>query len=602
MPVYSKILRKHFEKLGFDMACIDNFADNFEAKASDSMQNIDALRIKLHEIYENNDRMVIYTDFDVDGIMSSVVAYAGFSELGFNVSLFKPTPAAGYGLHIQDINDIIAEYPDAKVLFTGDVGISCNDAIRYAKEKGLTVLVTDHHPSSESCVADIAVNPNQLGETFSHNGICGACVIYRVLEDYAKCYCSPSARADIYRLQVFAGIATISDVMPLLYENRELVRSSVAISRYFFGYELNKGCSSSFHSKPYERAFIGLKKLLEYFQNKKKIKISEDIDEQFYGFYLVPFLNSCKRMDGDMRGVYDIFFSEYIKPIPGYESMSCVETGIKYVEILNDRRKAVTEEVFAKLVAEKEAGISVNSRYMKCEVYIAEVGSGICGLLAARFMSYSGLPTLVLVKNADGSYIGSGRNPEWFDFINSLEAYDPSIVCGGHKGAFGITIPDDAALDRYVGFFNNVVIKAYDEAVASGHIVADTSVVLAYTDAVSYDFIADTADIREYLDELKYYHPFGNSFPAPTFKLVVPLDSYDETMFGSTNQHTKLVTSDGTEILLFNLAADYERMKYYNRDNDCVLVCSGTFCYDTFDNIDYDNISFFCNDIEIVRT
>lgn len=602
MPIYSKILRRHFEKLDFDMSLMDDFAKNFEAKASDTMQNLDAMCIKLADIRASGERMVIYTDFDVDGIMSSVVAYAGFSELGFNVSLFKPTPALGYGMRTTDIDDIIAIYPDVKVIFTGDVGIVCNEAILHAKEKGLTVLVTDHHLSGGPCAADIAVNPNQFGETYSHSGICGSYVIYKILEEYAKRYCSPSTQADIYRLQVFAGIATISDVMPLVYENRPLVRNSVAIARYFFGYELGKTDITSVHSENYCRAFIGLKKLLEYFKTKGKIKTSDDIDEQFYGFYLVPFLNSCKRMDGDMRGVYDIFFSEYISPLPGYDNMSCVETGIRYIEVLSDRRKEITEETFNKLLREKEEGVTDNSQYMKCEVYIADIGAGICGLLASKFMSYSGMPTLVIVKNADGSYTGSGRNPGWMDFTGSLMDYDPSICCAGHREAFGISIPNEDALKGYIGFYSDVVLKAYDDAVASDKIIKDTDIVVAYTDAVAYDFIIDPIDIREFLDEARLYHPFGNSFPEPCFKLAIPLGTYEEKLFGSVRQHTKLVTSDGIEILLFNLAADYEKLKYENRGTNCVLICRGTFRYDTFDNIDYDNICFFCNDIEIVRT
>lgn len=598
MSIHSAILKKHFEKVGFD----ENFFNVYESEATDRMQNIDEMCNELYNIKESRIKMVIYTDFDVDGIMSGVIAYAGFSELGFNVSLFKPTPADGYGFRVKDVDDIIAEFPDTAVIFTGDVGITSNEAIEYAKFKGITVLVTDHHIGTEPSAANIAVNPNQYGETYSHGNICGSYVIYKLLEVYTKRYCSPCAQADIYRLQVFAGIATISDVMPLLYENRQLVRNSVAIARYFFGYELSNGnIAPPVYSANYSHAFVGLKKLLEYFQELKKIRTSDDIDEQFYSFYLVPFLNSCKRMNGDMRGVYDIFFSDYVDPLPGYDNMSSVMTGIRYMEILSNRRKVVTEESYQALLAEKQEGITDNSRYMDCEVYIAKIGAGICGLLASRFMNNSGLPTLVLIQNEDGSYSGSGRNPGWFNFSEKLREHGLPISCMGHKEAFGVYVPNKAALDAYVVFFDKVVCHELKKALDENVVVTDTSVVMSYTGAVEHDFMFDAALVREYLEEVKRFHPFGHAFPAPVFKIAVIPGTFEEKMFGSEKQHVKLITLDGIEILLFNLALDYEKMKYESRNKEHLIIVSGVFRYDTYDDAEYDNICFFADDIDILE-
>lgn len=93
MSVNNAILKKHFENLGFD----DAYFAVYESEATDEMQNVDSLCDRLYDIRKNGQQIVIYTDFDVDGIMSSIVAYAGLSQLGFNVGLFKPTPADGYG-------------------------------------------------------------------------------------------------------------------------------------------------------------------------------------------------------------------------------------------------------------------------------------------------------------------------------------------------------------------------------------------------------------------------------------------------------------------------------------------------------------------------
>lgn len=589
MAVHSDILKKHFDKLGFD----NSFFDSYESETADILQNFDEMCKALRDICVNQTEMTVYTDFDVDGIMSSVIAYAGFSELGFKVNLFKPIPARGYGFHKEDVDDIAAEFPNTTVIFTGDVGIACNDAIDYAHEKKLRVLVTDHHFCAVPCRADISVNPNQAGETYSHNGICGAYVIYMLLEEYAKRYCSPSVQADIYRLQAFAGIATVSDVMPLLYENRQLVRNSISLARYFYNYELiNDSIAPPVHSDNYSRAFVGLKKLLEYFCRKRKIKTQDDITEQFYGFYLVPFLNSCKRLNGNMAGIYDIFFSAYIYPFTGFDKMSCVMNGIEYVEILSERRKLLTDEYFGKLMAEKESG---QNAYADCEVYITDVLPGLCGLLATKFMALSGLPTMVLTKNSDGSFSGSGRCPDWIDIANTLNE-SGLAKCDGHKEAFGVFFADKNSLDEYAVLFKSVVLSALSDAEP-----ADTFITVSNTNSFVCDFSADPELIKEYLSEKKHYSPFGRAFPEPCFKFLIDPDAVRAVMFGQTKQHMKLVTENGMEILLFFMALDYEKLCYECRDKKFVFVCSGTFCLDTYDDIEYDTVNFLCNDIDVME-
>lgn len=596
MAVRNIILKKHFEKHGFD----DEFFKTYEDFTDDELQNIDELCDKLDSIKKLGQKIVVYTDFDVDGIMSSIIAYAGLSELGFNVDLFKPSPSDGYGFRVKDMDDVMNTFPDVSVILTGDVGVTCNEAISYAQSKGLTVLVTDHHIGSEPCVADITVNPNQLGETYSHNYICGSYVIYKVLERYCIKYCSSSTQADIYRLQLFAGIATISDVMPLIYENRQLVRNSVSLMRYFYNYQLdeNNTIAPPVYSSPYMQAFTGMKKLLDYFADLRKIRTVDDIDEQFYGFYLVPFLNSCKRMNGNMNGVYDIFFSSYVYPAEDFENMSCVINGIKYIECLSNRRKELTAEYFSLLCDEKDTNVTDAARYMQCEVYITDAPSGLLGLLGSKFTNITGLPTLVVNKNEDGSYTGSGRNPSWFNFTERLHEHGIAITCSGHKEAFGVYIADDKALADYVDFYNNVIVPEYTARYVDVE-YESTSISISYKGCCNCDFVSDNILIKEFMDEMKRFKPYGHCFPEPRFEYCIKLDFdyVQEKMFGQSNEHIKLITEDGIEILLFNMALDYERLKYENRDKNFVLVCSGVFKYDDFDNAVYDTVNFLANDI-----
>ncbi len=592
MITENAILLKHFEKHGFD----DSFFESYEAIAVDDMQYVNDLLVALYNIKHDGLKIVIYTDFDVDGIMTSVVAYAGLSELGFNVELFHPTPADGYGFRPKDVDDILNYHSNVSVILTGDVGIGCNEAIAYAQDKGLTVLVTDHHVGTEPCIANVVVNPNQLGETYSHNGICGAYVMYKLLERYACLFCDKDAQTAIERLQLFAGVATISDIMPLVYENRQLVRTSVALMQQLFEHnDSMMAAISATRSAEYKQAFVGTHMLLKYFADIRKIKTVSDIDEQFYGFYLVPFLNSAKRMNGDMRGIYDIFFNKYVSPVDGFPNMSCVENGIKYIEILNDRRRELIAEYYERLTAERIAGETSDSVFMEHGVYITDATCGLLGLLASKFQNETGLPVFVVNKNEDGSYNGSGRNPGWFDLSTALAAYGLNIVCSGHKEAFGVFIPDHDALVRYLDFYNDVVLPA--QVMASLDAVDDTRVSIAYNNCVDSDFVSDMALIQDYMNEADKFHPYGKAFPEPLFVYHVPLSSVDEQIFGAEKQHVKLKISNKFEILLFNMALDFERLKREHASSDLIISCEGRFRYNIFGG--KKTVNFLASDISV---
>lgn len=593
MDVKSPILRKHFEKNGFDA----DFFMTYESETTDELQDIDKLCSTLYDIREKKSKIVIYTDFDVDGIMSSVIAYAGLSELGFNVALFKPSPSDGYGFRVKDVDDIYDEYPDVAVIFTGDVGIGCNEAIEYAQSKGLKVFVTDHHTESVVCTADIAVNPNRICETYSHNYICGSYVVYKVIELFAKKYCGFVTQADIYRLQMFAGIATISDVMPLIYENRQLVRNSVSLMQYFYNYQLvSDTIAPPTYSANYMRAFVGMKKLLEYFTEIGKIKKAADIDEQFYSFYLIPFLNSAKRMNGDMRGIYDIFFSSRISPAKGFENMACVENGIKYIDILSARRRELTAAYFNALSEEKQKNETENAAFMQCEVYITDATAGLLGLLGSKFAAMSGMPTLVVNEMPDGSYMGSGRNPNWFDFAGQLQAHNIDIECNGHKEAFGVFIPNKSVLLDYIAFYQDYIVPEYVRLFVDGTLKSDTYISISYQNCVSCDFVFDGIMIKEYIDEMMLYHPYGHAFPEPKFKYYLNLSSAEIKIFGSEKQHAKIITEDGMEILLFNMSLELNKLISDNSGTNFIIVCYGIFRYDKF-NTQFDTINFLANDI-----
>ena len=148
----------------------------------------------------------------------------------------------------------------------------------------------------------------RLDETYSHPKICGAYVFYQCLCFYADTYCDPIVREQICRLHVFAGIGTISDSMPVLYENRKLLQDSIGFCRflYFYGpefvFDMMDGCDV------YRKAFYGLYLVIKHLIDEGKIKDERDIDEVLFGYYIAPMFNAPKRMNADMTIPFSVFF------------------------------------------------------------------------------------------------------------------------------------------------------------------------------------------------------------------------------------------------------------------------------------------------------
>ena len=251
--------------------------------------DINKMSDELDDIYKNGEKIVILPDFDMDGVMSGVVLHAGLSELGFNSELYIPSSTNGYGFSRDDINLIIERHKGVKAIITCDVGISEFDSIKYARELGLKVFVTDHHvPQSGHLLADVAVNPNRVDDTYENKSICGAHVAWQVLDYYVR-----TKRNDIdltqkiEYLRVFAGIGTISDMMSLVHENRKLVNDSVTISQLMLNYDPETGKvdlsesgrpqffqNFTCKSQAYRNAFYGLSRFYYNYAKADKPRIS----------------------------------------------------------------------------------------------------------------------------------------------------------------------------------------------------------------------------------------------------------------------------------------------------------------------------------------
>ena len=268
--------------------------------------SLDEMCQQLKNLHDQKKFLVVLPDFDTDGVMAGVIGWAGLNQLGIPTALYAPHPENGYGITIDDIQRAEQQWPQVSAFITCDVGITCHEALAYAQQQGKTVLVTDHHePDASPIEADCVVDPSADKESYGWDGICGAHVFWQILQRYA-CLYVPSQVEAIEKLRVFAGIATISDMMPLWKENRLLVQQSIADSQKIMA----ASPESLFDNTPVGAALSGLCILYQAFLKNGLLHLP--LDEQTYGWTIAPAINSLKRLEKPLGIVQLIFTSPYI--------------------------------------------------------------------------------------------------------------------------------------------------------------------------------------------------------------------------------------------------------------------------------------------------
>ena len=498
------------------------------------LKDVDVLCGRLADIRREGKKITIIPDFDMDGIMSGTVGYAGLSELGFNVELFIPNPSDKYGFRAEQIDRLLEEHPGTEVIITCDTGIGCTDGAEYAVSKGIEVLITDHHLEKEDATArqwaTVTVDPYAIGEEYAHPDICGAHVLWQCLYRFATLYGSVKDVERIWKLRIFAGVGTISDIMPVLYENRKLVRDAVDITRetWVAGKPFVDFLDGA--SEPYKHAFRGLYAAIKSLSNAGKLRGGpDDLNEEVFGFLLSPVFNSVKRLDGDMERAFGVFFGD-----KQFDDMH-------YLIELNEERKRIANEKFDELLH------GDNPYAPFC--YISDAPAGIMGLLATKMLSETGYPCVVVAQNKNGTFSGSGRSPKWYPFNTRASA--EGFRVSGHEGAFGCGFGGTEDLDRLVAFLTEDVEK--EREAHAGELVEDTDFVIAPDG--SGDVGIDMEMFLDFVDELESYRPFGSGFEMPQAMVDFDAESASWFTMGRDGSHLKAVLPQGFEVICWGEGA-----------------------------------------------
>lgn len=542
----------------------DEYLTEISREDHEPLKDIDTMVRALESARIAGHTVTIAPDFDMDGISSGVLGYAGLKELGFTVNLYIPDYRRGHDLSPADIDDIAEQFPETRVLLTCDGGVNSNDGIRAGQALGWQVLVTDHHQELEpGCAADITVNPCRIDETYALRGICGAHVLYQVLELYAATF-QPMKTWEIRMLRLFAGLGTVSDVMPVLFENRAMVRDSLSIARLLYAAApktipnrfgdfdpdldaidisrtvLLQLLRTDTHDPAYVCALTGFSLLMKAFTQAGKARDIDEIDEGFYGFYVAPTMNSPRRIGTPLSDCFAVFVAE-----TEAQQFAAAQRLI----INNDKRR--------ELVVQHLEELTKGDQPLAPEVYFSSAPSGMYGLLANSMMQRTGQPVIVMNRPTSLTDIvgGSARAPGWFDVITRLGGRD-EFWAVGHQQACGVKLRSAADLDALVDTFREQIQLAIIEA-GSG---IESEPDLRLGTGPRFDASLSEVDrLIDFVRRVETLRPFGHGFTGPVVEVV--LEGFLVQRIGSEAQHVRIISADGTTCLWWNAAEqEFDRL------------------------------------------
>lgn len=362
---------------------------------------------------EEKKKIVIYGDYDCDGVCSTTILYRTLKKLGANFDYYIPNREdEGYGMNSDRIRKLKSE--GAEVILTCDNGISAMEQVEVAKELGLTVIITDHHdiPYIEKegnrinvvPNSDCVINPKQGNCEYPFKELCGAGVALKFSMELVNAM--GRSFSEFYDLFQYAAIATICDVVELLGENRIIVKE---------GLKLINNTSS-----------IGLKALIKATGLEGK-----EISEYHFGFVLGPCINATGRLETADLSV-ELLITEDEK---------YAEELAKKLYDLNVERQELTFDSVESVISKVEEEITNGEKVIL--VYDEGIHESIAGIVAGRVRERFNLPAIVMTKGKDMPK-GSARSIEGYNMFEELNKCKEYIEkFGGHPMAAGLSVKEE---------------------------------------------------------------------------------------------------------------------------------------------------------------
>lgn len=458
----------------------------------------DAYNEIMSEIKKGN-KIRVVGDYDIDGVCSSYILVKSLRRFGANADVRIPDRIKdGYGINDNIINE--AANDKISMIITCDNGIAAHSQMELARKLGIKVIITDHHEVYQEGgkdylpVADVVINPKRSECKYPFKSICGALVAYKLMEYmyerlYGKKMYDDGELSDLLEV---AAIATIGDVMPLVDENRVLVKN---------------GLKSLMNTKN-----LGLRALIKAtgMEGKK-------ISAYSIGFVIGPCLNAGGRLENALVAL-NMFMSRNSDEANEYAM---------HLKELNDERKDLTAmnvKVAVELAEREYADDDI------LVIYLENCHESIAGIIAGRVREALGKPTIILTDafGEDGMIKGSGRSIESYNMFEALyEVKDIFEKFGGHHMAAGMSLKKDR-LDEFRKRLNENSKLTKEDFIQK--IWIDVPLPFSY---ISHDFVR----------ELEKLEPYGNKNEKPKFARK-GIKILSKNILGKNKNVVKMVLED----------------------------------------------------------
>ena len=470
---------------------LQNLSDPYD------LPNMKAAVERIFQAVDEDQRILIYGDYDVDGVTSVTLMLRVLSAYGLNASYFIPKRGEeGYGLselaieRMLEIENNNPEKGGVDLVITVDCGTASLHEIEILNQKEIDVIVVDHHEMSEEgspdCVA--VVNP-KLGD--DHHYLCAAGVVFKLAHALLKERMIENF--DLKECLDLVAVATISDIVPLVSENRLLVRHGLR--------------------KLPQTSNYGLKALQQIADLKGQIT-SMDV-----GFRIGPRLNAAGRMDQPDQAL-NLLMADSVDEAKELGAM------------LNDFN--IERQQFEKRIRD-EAMAMLLEKFDPVNDPVIVLGSrdwhpGVVGIVASRLMRTYYKPTFIIAIDEHGVGKGSGRSVEGVSLVGAIRACDEHLITGGgHDMAAGLSI-DESKLDAFREDFGKYVLETTSSAERAPRIYVDAE--------IDFEQLS-----LEFLDSYDLLQPFGSKNPQPLFmSKQVWLTEAPRRL---KNQHLKLFMRQG---------------------------------------------------------
>ena len=450
-------------------------------------------------------RIMILGDYDVDGTTSTAMLYKYFKNMGYDLLYYIPDRyEEGYGVSEKAIE--YAEINKVSLIITVDCGIKAIHQVDLSNSKNIEVVICDHHlPGEQVPNAFGILNPKQENCHYPFKELCGCGIAYKLITAHNS-FTESSIDTSIFL--DFVALATISDMMPLIDENRIMV---------FHGLNV-------INSKPR----IGLRNFLKSINGK--------IDESKISFNIGPRINAAGRMKTG-KIIVDLLIEEDINIA---NSLS------NDVEHLNQNRRRIEKSVVDEALRQID-----NQRYTNI-VYGEGWNQGVLGIVASRLIESSYKPTVVLTESNDKILTGSVRSVKDYDVYKSLsDCQDNLLQYGGHKYAAGLKLKK-SNFDIFKNQFESIVKDSVGNKM--------------FTRSFHYDLLIDFSKLTvENIKIIQRMAPFGLGNKRPVFRTNNCFIDSKLKFLGKDQQIVKSIIKDEYQTKLsficFNKKSDLVGLK-----------------------------------------